>query len=46
MPAKLIKQEVLYAALNSPSLIFAQKRSETESPRFEFAHSPVLLHNP
>ena len=37
---------ILYTALNSPSLIFALLRSETDSPCLEFAHSPVFLHNP
>ena len=38
--------EILYTALNSPSLIFILLGAETDSPRLEFAHSQVLLHNP
>ena len=39
---------ILYTALslNSPSLIFALWRSETDSPSLEFAPSPIFLHNP
>ena len=37
---------ILYTALNSPSLIFDQRRSETGSPSLEFAHTPVFFHNP
>ena len=36
----------VYTALNSPSLIFALKRSETDSPSLEFAHLQIFLHNP
>ena len=36
----------LYTALNSPSLIFALYRSETDSPSLEFTHSPILVHYP
>ena len=43
---KLNKVLVLYTALNLPSLFFALWRSETDSPSFEFAHSPIFLHNP
>ena len=40
--------EILYTALNSPSLIFPLWRSETESPSLEFAHSPIspVLNSP
>ena len=35
-------QQVLYTALNSPSLIFTLLRSETDSPSLEFALSPIV----
>ena len=37
---------ILYTALNSPSLIFALMTSETDSPSVEFAHFPVLSKKP
>ena len=37
---------ILYTALNSPSLIFALSKSETDSPSSEFAHPSIFLHNP
>ena len=37
---------ILYTALNSPSLIFALYKSETDSPSLEFARSHIFLHNP
>ena len=37
---------ILYTALNSPSLIFALWRSETDSPSLEFSKSTIFLHNP
>ena len=37
---------ILYTDLNSPSLIFALQRSETDLPSLEFAHSQVLFPNP
>ena len=40
------KNNILYTALNSPSLIFALWRSETYSTILEFAHTPVFLYNP
>ena len=41
-----ISRQILYTALNLPSLIFALKRCETDSPGLELAHTPVFLHNP
>ena len=38
----LNENDILYTALNSPSLIFAVWRSETDSPSLEFAHSPIF----
>ena len=38
--------KLLYTALNSPSLIFTQQRSKTDSPSLEFALYPNLLHYP
>ena len=38
--------EVLYTALNSPSLIFALKRPETDSPSLAFAQSPIFFQKP
>ena len=37
---------VQYTALNSPSLIFAQWKPETDLPRLEFAHTQTFFHNP
>ena len=33
--------EMLCTTLNSPSIIFAQYKSETDSPSLEFAHCPI-----
>ena len=37
---------ILYKALNSPNLIFAPWRSETDSPSLEFAHPSIFFYNP
>ena len=37
---------ILYTALNSPSLIFALCKSETELLSLEFALFPIFLHYP
>ena len=39
-------RKLLYAALNSPSLIFALVTSETDSPSLDFAHFSVLFKKP
>ena len=39
---KLPFLKLLYTALNSPSFIFALKRSVTDSPSLEFAQPPIL----
>ena len=36
---------LLYTVLNSPSIIFILKRSETDLSSFEFARSPIFLYN-
>ena len=36
-------QQILYTALNLPSLIFALYKSDTDSPSLEFAHSPIFF---
>ena len=38
--------QILYTALNSPSLIFALWRSETDAPSLAFAHTQIFLHKP
>ena len=37
---------LLYTALNLPSLIFALYKSETDLPSLEFADSPIFLNYP
>ena len=38
--------EILYTALNLPSLISVLYKSEIDSQRLEFTPSPIFLHNP
>ena len=41
----IVTRDILYTALNSPSLLFVLKSFETDSPNLEFAHAPILLYN-